>query len=417
MEFPSSVARGWGRRSQQALVVVAVLLLIGALHVAKSAVVPLLFAAFFAMLLSPPVAQLRRVGVPRGLAAGVVVLSLVAVVGLAFNATWRPAKAWMDEAPRTMRTLERKLRPVTGFIAKIESVSDQAERVTDPGAPRSVPAVPATATEKKSTIVNTQEWLLAILTTLMVTYFLLAAGPSLLVKIEVARGAGAGNTRLLRAAAAISDDVSRYFATVTLINLVLGVATTAAMYWLGMPNPLLWGIVAFVLNFIPYAGPATTLALLTVVALVSFDGLGKALGVAGCYLFLTMIEGQFVQPILVGRRLDVSPLVVFLCLWFGGWLWGIAGVALAVPLLVTARALGLGLGVAEPAEPGEPTRNGTPTGPSAMEPEVERTARLHALGAPMVRRTHSSWVNCLAVRCRTKATRRGLIGSQRQVVV
>ena len=277
-------------------------------------------------------------------------LSLVAVVGLAFNATWRPAKAWMDEAPRTMRTLERKLRPVTGFIAKIESVSDQAERVTDPGAHRSAPAVPATATEKKSTIVNTQEWLLAMLTTLMVTYFLLAAGPSLLVKIEVACGAGAGNTRLLRAAAAISDDVSRYFATVTLINLVLGFATTAAMYWLGMPNPLLWGIVAFVLNFIPYAGPATTLALLTVVALVSFDGLGKTLGVAGCYLFLTMIEGQFVQPVLVGRRLDVIPLVVFLCLWFGGWLWGIAEVALAVPLLVTARALGLGLGVAEPAE-------------------------------------------------------------------
>ena len=266
MQFPSSNARDWSRRSQQALVVIAVVLVIGALHVAKSAVVPLLFAAFLAMLLSPAVALLRRIGAPRGLAAGVVVLSLVAVVGLGFNATWQPARAWLDEAPQTMRTLERKLRPVTGFIAKVESVSKQAERVTDPGAAMSVAAAPATATEMKSTIASTQDWLIAILTTLVVTYFLLAAGPSLLVKIEAALGARTRNTRLLRLAAAISDDVSRYFATVTLINLALGIATTAAMYWLGMPNPLLWGVVAFVLNYVPYAGSAATLVLLTVVA-------------------------------------------------------------------------------------------------------------------------------------------------------
>jgi predicted PurR-regulated permease PerM len=281
-------------------------------------------------------------------------------VGLGFNATWSPAKAWLDQAPQTMRTLERKLRPVTGFIAKVESVSEQAERVTDPGADRNGAPAPANATEKKSTIANTQEWLLAILTTLVVTYFLLAAGPSLLVKIETSRGARRLNTRLLRLAAAISGDVSRYFATVTLINLGLGVATTAAMYGLGMPNPLLWGIVAFVLNYVPYAGSFTTLVLLTVVAMVSFDGLGKPLAVAGSYLFLTTLEGQVVQPILVGRRLDVSPLIVFLSLWFGGWLWGIAGVALAVPLLVTAKALGQGLGAAAPAAPAEAGRSEPP---------------------------------------------------------
>ncbi len=367
MQFKSSNASGWSRRSQQALVALSVIFVIGALHVAQSAVVPLVFAVFLAMLLSPAVTLLRRTGAPRGLAAGVVVLSLVAVVGLGLNATWQPAKSWLDEAPQTMRMLERKLRPVTGFIAKVESVSEHAERVTDPGASKSVAAAPATAAEQKSTIANTQEWLLAILTTLMVTYFLLAAGPSLLVKIEATLGARARNSRLLRLAAAINDDLSRYFATVTLSNLALGIATTATMYWLGMPNPLLWGIVAFVLNYIPYAGSATTLALLTVVALVSFDGLGKALAVAGCYLVLTTIEGQVVQPIFVGRRLDVSPLIVFLCLWFGGWLWGIAGVALAVPLLVTARALALGLGGTEAAEPGD------------AEPEIEGIARVHAL--------------------------------------
>jgi predicted PurR-regulated permease PerM len=209
--------------------------------------------------------------------------------------------------------------------------------------------------------------LIAILSTLVVTYFLLAAGPSLLVKVEASRQARRLNTRMLRLAAAISDDLSRYFATVTLINLALGIATTATMYWLGMPNPLLWGIVAFVLNYIPYAGSATTLVLLTIVALVSFDDLGKPLAVAGCYLFLTTVEGQFIQPVLVGRRLDVNPLIVILCLWFGGWLWGIAGIALAVPLLVTAKALGMGLGGTSPAEPGEPGRPESPSGPAATQ--------------------------------------------------
>jgi len=382
LQLPSSNARNWSRRSQQALVVISFVLVLGALHVTKSAVVPLLFAAFLAMLLSPAVALLRRIGAPRWAAAGVVMLSLVAVVGLGFNATWQPARAWLDEAPQTMRTLEHKLRPVIGFIARVESVSRQAERVTDPGAARNLAAAPATATARKSTIASTQDWLIAILTTLVVTYFLLAAGPSLLVKTEAAFAPRTLNTRLLRLAAAISDDLSRYFATVTVINLALGIATTATMYWLGMPNPLLWGVVAFVLNYVPYAGSAATLVLLTVVALVSFDGLGKPLAVAGCYLFLTTIEGQILQPIFVGRRLDVSPLIVILCLWFGGWLWGIAGVALAVPLLVTAKALGLGLGRAESAEPGS----------SAMDADTE-------------------------VRESLNATRRGRVGLQRQVVV
>jgi predicted PurR-regulated permease PerM len=212
MQFHSTSARDWSRHGPQALVAIAVVLVIGALHVAKPVVVPLLFAAFLAMLLSPAVALLRRIGASRGVAAGVVMLTLVVVVGLGFNATWQPARAWLDEAPQTMRTLERKLRPVTGFVAKLESVSEQAERVTDPGAAESVAVAPAKATARRSTIASTQNWLIAILTTLIVAYFLLAGGPSLLVRTEAALGARPLSTRLLRLSARISDDLSRYFA-------------------------------------------------------------------------------------------------------------------------------------------------------------------------------------------------------------
>lgn len=341
----------WERRGWQAVVLIAIILAIGALHVAGSAVVPVLFAMFLAMLLSPAVSALRRLRLPRAIAAAVVVASLIGVVGLAFNATWKPAREWLDTAPTTMRTLERKLRPVTRLLAKVESVSEQAGRVAGPIAAGDADPSPPVIVDVNATVASTPDWLFALATILMVTFFLLAGGPSLLMRLDVAFGAPESNRRLVQIVASISDNVGRYFAAVTISNLLLGIGTAATMQLLGMPNALLWGVVAFLLNYIPYAGSATTLVLLSVVAVVSFDGLERAFAVAGCYLVLTAIEGQIVQPVLVGHRLDVSPLLVLLSLWFGGWLWGIAGVALAVPLLVSVKALAIEL------------RSGAETGP------------------------------------------------------
>jgi hypothetical protein len=106
---------------------------------------------------------------------------------------------------------------------------------------------------------------------------------------------------------------------------------------LGMPNPMLWGVLAALFNFIPYVGSAVTFAILVIVAFVSFDGIGYVLAVGGSYLALATIEGQVVQPLLVGNRLDLNPIIVFLALWFGGWFWGIAGIAMAIPSLVAIK--------------------------------------------------------------------------------
>jgi predicted PurR-regulated permease PerM len=107
----------------------------------------------------------------------------------------------------------------------------------------------------------------------------------------------------------------------------------------GMPNPFLWGTIAGLLNFIPYAGSTATLILLTLVALVSFDGLARVVAVAGSFLVVVVIEGQVIQPLLVGRRLELNPLLVFLALWFGGLFWGIAGIVLAPPTLVALKVI------------------------------------------------------------------------------
>jgi predicted PurR-regulated permease PerM len=314
--------------------VLAALATVAALKVGQPVVMPVLFALFLALLLSPVVEFLARHRVPRVVAATLVMTALLALVGAALGATWAPAREWLDTAPATLDKLERKVRPLTRFIAKVESVSTQAGRMTEPDVARRGEPTPV-ALESKGIVKSTQEWAIAVVSMLFLTLFLLirdlgAVGERGPPESALA-GAGAVFLR-------VRGELGRYFGAVTLSNLVLGIGTTATMYWLGMPNPLLWGVMAFTLNFIPYAGSAVTLVLLTVVALVSFDGIGKALSVAGTYLVLTTFEGQVLQPVLVGRRLDMSPPVVLVGLWFGGWLWGVAGVALAMPVLVSVKA-------------------------------------------------------------------------------
>jgi predicted PurR-regulated permease PerM len=332
-----SGASVWSRGAQLACIAIAIVAGIVGLHLSKAALVPVLFAVTFALLLSPAVDWLQRRRVPRALAAALVVLSVMATIAACANAVWDPGRKWLDSAPGTMQLLERKLYPVRHFLAKVESVSDQAGRMAGPVEVPAAPAAPQSRPGAQRLVASTQEWIVAVTATLILTYFLLVDGPAMLERIGQRTAAGSSRRRMLRLANAVRIDVGRYFGAVTLSSLVLGTGTTLAMYWLGMPNPLLWGAMAFALNFIPYAGPAVTLVLLTMVALVSFDGAGKAAAVAGTYLVLTTLEGQVLQPVLVGRRLAMSPVTVVLGLWFGGWLWGVAGVALALPIMVAVK--------------------------------------------------------------------------------
>lgn len=326
------VRRAW---TQYSLWLIAGVLLVGSLKVAQQAVVPVLFAVFVTLLLSPAVEVLARRRVPRVVAATLLVVALVVLVGAGLSATWRPARDWLDTAPATMRKLETKIRPMTRFIAKVESVSTQAGRMAEPSS-KANDAPTAVALEPKGLVESTQDWIITILSMLFLALFLLATD---LANVGRNGNPHASGGRFGRVFERVRSELGRYFAAVTFCNSILGIGTTLTMAWLDMPNPLLWGVIAFLLNFVPYAGSALTLTLLTVVALVSFDGVGKAVSVAGTYLILTTLEGQVLQPVLVGRRVDISPPLVLLGLWFGGWLWGVAGVALATPMLVSAKVV------------------------------------------------------------------------------
>jgi predicted PurR-regulated permease PerM len=309
------------------------------LYFSRAAFIPIALALLFALVLSSPVEALHRRGLPRSVSAILILMILLGATGGAVNLLWEPAQQWLAGAPRIVKTIEQKLGPVTRVLRRIDAVTDRAGHLADTGASTTPTLTEATPAQSASGgfLLGTRTTLVAMVTVVILTLFLLAGGPPMLGRMTASLASDVHSTHVLQVIDAVRREVGRYYATLALINLGLGLATGLAMMALGMPNPILWGALACVLNFIPYVGSATTLIVLTVVAIVSFDGVGRALAVAATYLGLATIEGQIVQPLLVGRRLELNPIIVFLALWFGGWFWGIAGIVMAVPCLVALK--------------------------------------------------------------------------------
>jgi predicted PurR-regulated permease PerM len=314
---------------------ILLLLIGGLLYIGHTAFIPVALAGLAGLILSSPVEALNRIGLPRGLGAVLIlVMALAAVAGLV-ALIWTPSQQWYASAPHTLNVIQRKFTPVARLMNHIEQLTDRAGKV---GAP--TPAEPtAVAAPQESTsrilLSTVRDAAIGLATFVIITLFLLAGGPPMVARMS----------------AAFFDHLKahhvHFYVTTAFINLGLGIATTLVMMAWGMPTPYLWGAMAALLSFIPYAGATVMLIVVTLVAVVSFDGLGHALGVALSYLGLAVIEGQIVQPLLVGRRLDVNPLLIFLGLWFGGFFWGIAGVILATPILVALKV------IAENAHDGE----------------------------------------------------------------
>lgn len=326
-------------RASRALLVLAAVAVGALLYFARDVFIPVALALLFALVLSSAVEGLQRIRVPRAVSAVLLLLLLLVGIGAATDALIEPAQQWLASAPRTLQVVERKVRPVERWMHRLEGITHRAGEIG--GARTAAGGSPApqagTPISGSAVLSATGATLVNIVTIVILALFLLSGGPPMLARMAASLGSDLQTVHALRVIDAIRRELGRYYGTITLINLGLGAATTVAMMLLGMPNPYLWGAAAAVLNFIPYVGSATTLLLLGVVALVSFDDLTRVLAVVGSYLALATIEGQIVQPLLVGRRLDLNPILVFLAVWFGGWFWGVAGIVIAVPTLVALK--------------------------------------------------------------------------------
>ena len=312
------------------------------LYVAHAAFVPVALALLFALILSGPVEALHKTHIPRSVSASLIlVLVLTALVAIVAS-MWTPAQGWFARAPQTMAMIKRKINPVSRVINHMDELRKDAGAMGTQGhATAAAPTAAVVATESAPALLLDVggSAIAGVLTFVIVTLFLLTGGPPMMAKMTAAFADNLNASYVLRIIDKVRAEVGHFYVTTILINVVLGTATGFAMWAWGMPTPYLWGAMAAVLNFIPYAGAGTTLLVITLVAVVSFDTLGHILGVAGTYVALAAIEGQIVQPLLVGRRMEVNPLLIFLGLWFGGLFWGIAGIILATPALVALKVI------------------------------------------------------------------------------
>ena len=314
------------------------LALIGTLHFAAPLVLPIVLAVLFNLLLSPVVRSLRRLGLPLPLGALVV---LLAVVGAAGAAVWQlaaPAVDWFDRAPKVMREVQLKLRPIKQSVEQVQKATEEVEKATQVNGGKSVREVKVKGPSLLERLMDrAQDVLVGAAMMLVLLYFLMGSDGFFLRKLVRVTPRLRDKIRAVEIGRTIELEIGRYFIAFSLLNVGVGLAVALAMHALDMPNPALWGAMVGLLNFVPYLGPIVSLGVIATVSVLSFDTLPQALLPPLAYLAIEAIEGNVVQPMLFGRSLSLNPVAIFVSLLFWGWLWGAAGILLAVPILIAVK--------------------------------------------------------------------------------
>lgn len=306
------------------------------LSIARDFFLPVVLAVVFNFLLAPLVRWLKRFRVPEALSSAVVIVSVFAVFGALAYELSGPLADWLEKAPELGAQLQAKMQPLRKPIEKVANVGDQIERLTNMKS--AGPRAPQQVEVRQGSILDTlfrgtSKLVFSLVVVIVLLYFLLASGDLFLSKLIHVLPTLSDKKKAVQIAREIEQNISRYLLTITFINAGIGVGSGFLFWALGMPNPALWGAVAGLLNFVPTVGALSSATLVAIVAAMTFPSLGYALLVPAAFLAFTMTMGTFVSPLIMGRRLTLNPVVIFLGLSFWGWLWGIPGALLAVPML------------------------------------------------------------------------------------
>ena len=317
-------------------------------------VLPVAIAIVLTFLLAPLARALRNRGLNDALSAAIVVFGLLFVLGLLGSRLLAPASAWIARAPTSVQQLidsYERLRGSIPFMAPPQvalrpAVTTRgrpaAEIVPAPAAPTSDPLKDKIAVEGialTGAVIKQAAWIsISTVATIILLFFFLASERWLMARTVEAIPARRARVAVLGGFRAAQRDIARYLGTQAMINAGVGIATTLAMMAIGLPSPILWGVVIAVLGFIPYLGPLVFIALLLLAGTITFTTFGDIVAPAVAYAVINVIESNFIAPWIVGRRLEMSPLFVFLAVMACAWMWGVAGAFLAVPLLVIIRS-------------------------------------------------------------------------------
>lgn len=328
----------------------AALLTAYTLYLGRNLFVPITLAVCAYLTLRPLIRASSRIGVPAPVSAAVIMLCLSLVIGSGVYLLSGPAQEALQAVPASMSEVKRKLAFV---FENLESVNEATEDISQSADERSLSEdekpVPVEIKQPAWTttfplIAGTGNAMSFITIAAVLLYFLMAAGDSLIRSVMSGLPTFSSKRRFIEVLENVQDALSNYLAWVTGINACLGIAIGLAMWMLGVPSPLLWGVAAMLLNFIPIVGALVGITLVFFVALVNFEHASYAFIVAGTYAALTTLEGQFITPALLGKSMKLSSVLVFLSIVVWGWIWGMMGVFLAVPILIAMTMISQKLG-------------------------------------------------------------------------
>ncbi|WP_114100128.1 AI-2E family transporter [Thalassospira profundimaris] len=317
------------------------ILALGCLYVAQSLLLPVILAFLLSLVFSPLVRAMAQFRIPRSISAFAIVLGLSASVIAGIYGLSGPVSGWIDEAPQIEKQLRLRLADLSEPLDKLRDAQQQVTEATDQnGGDDNVQKVVVTEPNLISQAAEGAPDILAgIAMMLVLLLFILSAGDLVYEKLVRALPTFGDRRKGLRIAHDIEREVSRYLATITAINITLGILVGSLMAIIGLPNPVLWGIAAAVLNYVPILGALTGIAIVAIVGLVSMQTTGEALLAPALYFACTALEGQIITPALVGNRLRINSIAIILAVAFWGWMWGVVGILVAVPLLIVTRVI------------------------------------------------------------------------------
>ena len=339
-ELPPSPPPAPRPRSSTAAVVLATLAVGFTLWATQELVLPILLAMFFALIGNPIIRGLQRLYLPRFLGALLVLLGGLAAAGALGNQLIEPASEWVRQVPREMKQLAPKLRDLTKPMLDANKAAQNIARAAGgESSSRPVQVIRTELNEPYKVLTATPRRVASVLAVVLLTFFFMVYGQQLQRNAIALLSTRQQKKLTVDILTSIERAISRYVLTITVINTALGLALAGSLYGLGVPmqEALLWGTMAAILNFAPYVGPLIGIIIMLLMGFVAFDDLWPSLLPAGIYLALHTLEGQIVTPIILGHSMRLSPLVLILALMVFGWLWGIVGLLLAVPLLVCVK--------------------------------------------------------------------------------
>lgn len=320
-----------------ALVGIFGLLLLFALYFTKAIVMPIVFAFILYLMLQPGMRLFARLHVPKVVGAFVIVLMLFGSLGTLGYTLVGPATSWISKAPESLPRLERRLSAVKESVATVRQATSEVEKMATGPAP-DIRAVTVAGPNLSSFLFDgTRALIVGSLTMFVLLYFLLVSGDLFLRRLVEIMPTLTNKKQAVEIAREIENNISGYLVTITLMNLAVGIATGVAVYLCGLSDPILWGAMAFMLNYIPILGPLFGVAIIFFVGLLTFSTIWQAFVPAGIYLVIHFAESETLTPILLARRFALNPVLIIVAIVFWYWMWGTAGALLAVPMLATCK--------------------------------------------------------------------------------